>query len=57
MYPIQAFWLVADAAADTIAIWPLLWISLASRSTSLVPICAVDAWFTNRLRQLGASES
>jgi hypothetical protein len=36
---------------------PVPWISLASRSTSLVPICAVDAWFTNRFRQVGASES
>ena len=57
MYPIQAFWFVAEAAADTMPISPLSWISLASRSTSLVPICAVDAWFTNRSRQAGASES
>jgi hypothetical protein len=48
---------VADAAADTMAICPLSWISLASRSTSLVPIWAVEAWFTNRFRQAGASES
>src|ERR1022692_3492211 len=57
MYPIQAFWFVAEAAAETIAISPLLWISLASRSTSLVPIWAVEAWFTNRFRHAGASES
>ena len=38
MYPIQAFWLVADAAAETTAIWPESPICLASRSTSLVPI-------------------
>src|ERR1700689_5152795 len=56
MYPIHWFWFVADAAADTIAICPLSWISLASRSTSLVPIWAVEAWFTNRFRHVGASE-
>ena len=37
----------ADAAADTIAICPWLWSSLASTSTSLVPISAVEAWSTN----------
>ena len=57
MNPIQAFWLVAEAAAETIAMSPLLLICLASRSTSLVPIWAVEAWFTNRFRQVGASES
>ena len=57
MYPIQAFWLVALAAAETMAIWPLSPISLASTSTSLVPICAVDAWLMNAFRQVGASES
>ena len=30
---------------------------MARTSTSLVPICAVDAWLMNRLRQVGASES
>src|SRR5664279_2816334 len=48
MYPIQAFWLVAVAAADRIAIWPVLLISLASRSTSEVPICSVLAWLMKR---------
>src|SRR5215469_13879826 len=57
MYPIQAFWLVAEAAADTIAICPLSWSSVASKSTSLVPIAAVSAWLMNRFRQVGASES
>ena len=57
MYPIQAFWLVAEAAAETIAMSPVLLICLASRSTSLVPIWAVEAWFTKRFRQVGASES
>src|SRR5438067_849729 len=57
MYLIQAFWLVAEAAAETIAMSPVSLICLASRSTSLVPIWAVDAWFTNRFRQVGASES
>src|SRR5215472_5670535 len=57
MYPIQAFWFGADAAAETMPMSPLLPISLASRSTSLVPIWAVEAWLTNRSRQDGASES
>src|SRR6516165_2145699 len=57
MYPIQAFWFVAEAAADTMAICPVSWSSEASRSTSLVPIWAVDAWLMNRSRQAGASES
>src|SRR5712691_7418984 len=48
MYPIQEFWLVALAAADRIAIWPLPPISLASRLTSDVPICWVFAWLMNR---------
>src|SRR6266536_2070376 len=42
MYLIQAFWLVAEAAAETIAMSPVLLICLASRSTSLVPIWAVE---------------
>ena len=57
MYPIQAFWFVAEAAADTIAISPLELICFASTSTSLVPIWAVDAWLMNMSRQVGASES
>src|SRR5215467_12283918 len=57
MKPIQAFWFGADAAAETMPMSPLLPISLASRSTSLVPIWAVEAWLTNRSRQAGASES
>src|SRR3954447_19060737 len=48
MYPIQAFWLVALAAADRIAISPLLSIALASRSTSDVPMVSVSAWLMNR---------
>src|SRR6185437_7881933 len=57
MNPIHAFWLVADAAAETIAMSPLLPVCLASRSTSLVPIAAVEAWLTNSWRQVGVSES
>ncbi len=57
MYPIQAFWFVAEAAAERIAISPVLLICLASRSTSLVPIAFESAWLMNRLRQAGASES
>src|ERR1035437_3177344 len=48
MYTSQAFWLVALAAADRIAIWPLLPISAASRLTSDSPICSVFAWLMNR---------
>src|ERR1700730_11177969 len=48
MYTIQAFWFVALAAADKMAICPLLPISLASRSTSEVPICWVLAWLMNK---------
>ena len=57
MYPIQAFWLVAEAAAETMAIWPVSFSSLARMSTSLVPIAAVSAWLMNMFRQVGASES
>src|SRR5215471_15725828 len=57
MKPIQAFWFVAEAAAETIAICPLPPISLASRSTWPAPIPWAVAWFTKRLRQAGASES
>src|ERR1700721_4594738 len=48
MYTIQEFWLVALAAADKIAIWPLLLISLARMSTSEVPMVCVFAWLMNR---------
>ena len=57
MYPIQAFWFVAEAAAETMAICPVPFSSLARMSTSLVPIAAVSAWLMNRFRQVGASES
>ncbi len=45
---IQAFWLVALAAADRMAMSPVLLICFASRSTSEVPICWVSAWLMNR---------
>src|SRR5260370_38910880 len=48
MYTIQEFWLVALAAADKIAIWPLLLICLARMSTSDVPMVCVSAWLMNR---------
>src|ERR1700760_612417 len=48
MYTIQEFWLVALAAAERMATWPLLPISLARMSTSDVPMLAVSAWLTNR---------
>src|ERR1700761_8549897 len=48
MYAIQEFWLVALAAADKMAIWPLPPISLARMSTSDVPMLCVLAWLTNR---------
>src|SRR6266540_2155766 len=57
MKPIQAFWFVAEAAAERIAICPDLPICLASRATSLRPIASVSAWLTNSVRQAGASES
>ena len=57
MKPIQAFWLVALAAADRIAMSPVLLISLASRSTSDVPICSVLAWLMNRWFGQVTSES
>ena len=57
MNPIHAFWFVADAAAERIAISPVLLICFASRSTSLVPIALESAWLMNMLRQAGASES
>src|ERR1019366_4435133 len=48
MYTIHEFWFVAVAAADRMAIWPLLPISLASKSTSDSPMVDVTAWLTNR---------
>src|SRR6266567_1515538 len=57
MKPIHAFWFVAVAAADRIAIWPVLLICLASTSTSDVPICSVFAWLMNRWFGQVTSES
>src|SRR5262249_9111255 len=57
MYLIQAFWFVADAAADTIARSPLLPIWLAISLTSLRPMAAVSAWLMKSDRQVGAAES
>src|SRR5438874_7904107 len=57
MNAIQAFWFVADAAAETTAISPVLPICLAMRSTWLVPIAFESAWLMNTFRQPGASES
>src|ERR1700742_407978 len=48
MYPIQEFWLVALAAADKMAIWPLPPISLARMSTSDSPMVWLFAWLMNR---------
>src|SRR4051812_35592005 len=48
MYLIHAFWLVALAAAERIAICPVELICLASRSTSEVPMSFVSAWLMNR---------
>ena len=57
MYLIHAFWFVAVAAADKIAIWPELPICLARRSTSEVPIDLVSAWLMNRWLAQVTSES
>ena len=57
MKPIQAFWFVAEAEAETIAISPVFLICDASRSTWLVPIAFVSAWLMKRSRHFGASES
>src|SRR5215211_6222599 len=54
---IHVFWFVADAAAETTAISPVLLICFASRSTSLAPIPFEFAWLTKRFRHAGASES
>src|ERR1700712_5077508 len=48
MYLIQAFWLVALAAADRMPMSPVELICLASRSTSDVPMVSVSAWLMNR---------
>jgi hypothetical protein len=48
---------VSSADADTIAICPLSWTSLASMSTSVSPRACDDAWLMNSVRQAGASES
>src|SRR5439155_13392403 len=57
MKPIHAFWFVAEAAAETIAISPVFPICDAIRSTWLVPIAFESAWLMNTLRHAGASES
>ena len=57
MYPIQAFWLVAVASADRMAIWPWPPISEASRETSDSPICWVLAWLMKRWSGQLTSES
>src|SRR5579885_762156 len=55
MKPIQVFWFVAVLAAERIAIWPVLLICWASRSTSLVPICVLSAWLTKTVRASGST--
>src|SRR5438128_1886718 len=58
MIAIQAFWLVALAAALRMAISPDLPISLAMRSTSTWAMPWAVAWLTNRSRHPGpVSES
>ncbi len=52
---IQAFWLVAFAVADRIAISPLLLICLAIDSTWFLPTSSVVTWLTNTLRASGAT--
>src|SRR3954464_13126114 len=52
---IQAFWLVALAVAERIAIWPLLPICLAIDSTWFLPTSCVVTWLTNTLRASGAT--
>ena len=55
---IQAFWLVAFAVAERIAISPSSPICLAIDSTWTSPMSFVVAWLTNTLRASGAmSES
>ena len=57
MSAIQAFWFVAEAAAERIAILPVLPICFASPSTSTFAMPAAVAWLMNSERQAGASES
>ena len=52
---IQAFWLVALAVAERIAISPLLPICLAIDSTWFSPTSCVVTWLTNTLRASGAT--
>ena len=50
---IHAFWFVALAVADRIAIWPLLPICLAIDSTWFSPTSFVVTWLMNTLRASG----
>ena len=52
---IQAFWLVAFAVADRIAISPLSPICLAIDSTWSLPTSSVVTWLMNTLRASGAT--
>src|SRR3954465_4614333 len=52
---IHAFWFVALAVADRIAIWPLSPICLAIDSTWFWPTSFVVTWLTNTLRAPGAT--
>ena len=52
---IHAFWFVALAVADRIAIWPLLPICLAIDSTWFSPTSFVVTWLMNTLRASGAT--
>src|SRR4029078_414006 len=52
---IHAFWFVALAVADRIAIWPLLPICLAIDSTWFWPTSFVVTWLMNTLRASGAT--
>src|SRR3954470_4100135 len=52
---IHAFWLVALAVAERIAIWPLLSICLAIDSTWFLPTSSVVTWLMNTLRASGAT--
>jgi hypothetical protein len=52
---IQAFWLVAFAVAERIAISPLLPICFAIDSTWFLPTSSVVTWLTKTLRASGAT--
>jgi hypothetical protein len=52
---IQAFWLVALAVAERIAISPLLSICLAIDSTWFLPTSSVVTWLMKTLRASGAT--